>query len=181
MSAPTATPLALGDPLPPSGPLLGTDGRSYSTDGFADAAVLVVVFVSNGCPTVRLYEQRLAALDRRYRHRGVQIVLVNSNNPYLSPPDAYERMIERAERFPVPFPYVKDDGGELARTCGAVCTPHAFALDHDRRLRYRGRIDDSRTGRRVTSDDLEHAIADLLQGRPPRVAETAPFGCAIVW
>ena len=181
MSAPTTAPLSLGDPAPPFDALLGTDGRAYSMDTFADAAVLVMVFVSNGCPTVRLYEQRLAALDCRYRHRGVQILLVNSNNPYLSPPDAYERMVERAERLPVPFPYVKDDDGDLARRCGAVCTPHVFAFDGDRRLRYRGRIDDSRTGRRVTSDDLERAITDMLEGRPPSVAETAPFGCAIVW
>jgi hypothetical protein len=181
MNAPTAVPLALGERAPAFGPLLGTDGHAYSMDTFADAAVLVVVFISNGCPTVRLYEERLAALDCRYGHRGVQIVLVNSNNPYLSPPDAYEHMVERAERFSVAFPYVKDDGGHLARNLGAVCTPHAFAFDRDRRLRYRGRIDDSRTGRRVTSDDLEHAITDMLDGRPPSVAETAPFGCAIVW
>src|SRR3712207_2154251 len=104
MSAPTTTPLSLGDPAPAFGPLLGTDGREYSMETFADAAVLVVVFVSNGCPTVRLYEQRLAELDCRHRDHSVRIVLVNSNNPYLSPPDAYQRMVERAERLPVPFP-----------------------------------------------------------------------------
>ena len=181
MSAPTAAPPLLGDPAPAFGPLLGTDGRSYSMETFGDAAVLVIVFVSNGCPTVRLYEQRLAVLETRHRDRGVRILLVNSNNPYLSPPDAFERMVERAQRLPVAFPYVKDDRGDLARNLGAVCTPHAFAFDRDRRLRYRGRIDDSRTGRRVTSDDLEHALTDMLEGRPPTVAETAPFGCAIVW
>ncbi len=181
MSAPTTAPLALGDPAPDFGPLLGTDGRSYSMESFAGAEVLVVVFVSNGCPTVRLYEHRLAELDCRHRHHGVEILLVNSNNPFLSPPDAHERMVERAERLPVPFPYVKDDGGLLARNLGAVCTPHAFAFDRDRRLRYRGRIDDSRTGRRVTRHDLDRAITDVLGGRPPGVAETAPFGCAIVW
>ena len=179
--SPAVASLALGDPAPAFGPLLGTDGRAYSLETFSDAAVVVLVFVSNGCPTVRLYEQRLAELDCRYRSRGVQIVLVNSNNPYLSPPDAYPRMVERAERFSVAFPYVKDDDGALARSCGAICTPHAFAFDRERRLRYRGRIDDSRTGRRVTRDDLGRAIDDLLEGRVPEVGETAPFGCAIVW
>src|SRR3712207_9024246 len=57
----------------------------FRSETFADAAVLVVVFVSNGCPTVRLYEQRLAELDCRHRDHSVRIVLVNSNNPYLSP------------------------------------------------------------------------------------------------
>jgi peroxiredoxin len=182
MSPSTAVaPLSLGDPAPAFGPLPGTDGRAYSLATFSDATVLVVVFVGNGCPTVRLYEQRLAELDCRYRSRGVRTVLVNSNNPYLSPPDAYQRMVERAERFSVPLSYLKDEGGALARSCGAICTPQAFAFDQERRLRYRGRIDDSRTGRRVTRDDLGRAIADMLDGRSPQVAETAPFGCAIVW
>ena len=182
MSAPIATgPISVGDRAPRFDGLVGADGRPYSLESFDDKPVLVLVFVGNGCPTVRLYEQRLVELHRRYADRGVQVVLVNSNNPHLSPPDTYHRMVERAERSELPFPYLKDPDGSLARACGAVCTPHAFAFDRDRRLRYRGRIDDSRTGRRVTSDDLEAAIADLLEGRAVREPETTPFGCAIVW
>ncbi len=173
--------LAVGDQAPPFAGLPGADGRAYSLDTFADAAVLVLVFVGNGCPTVRLYEERLAALHRRYRDQGVQIVLVNSNNPHLSPPDTYDRVVERAQLSALPFPYLKDPEGRLARACGAICTPHAFVFDPDRRLRYRGRIDDSRTGQTVATDGLGDAIADLVEGRPVRVPETAPFGCAIVW
>lgn len=174
------TALALGDRAPELAQLFGVDGAAYSLESFPDARALVLVFVGNGCPTVRLYEQRLADLQRRFGDAGLQIVLVNSNNPHLSPPDTYERMVERAARSALPFPYVKDDG-RLARSCGAICTPHAFAFDGERRLRYRGRIDDSRTGQRVTSHDLEEAVADLLAERPVRAPETAPFGCAIVW
>jgi peroxiredoxin len=182
MSATTVTaPISLGDPAPPFTGLVGADGNVYSLESFDEAPVLVLVFVSNGCPTVRLYEERLVQLDRRYGRHGVQIVLVNSNNPHLSPPDTQERVRERAERSALPFPYLKDGTGSVARACGAVCTPHAFVFDAHRRLRYRGRIDDSRTSNRVTSDDLEDAIADVTNGRPVRVPETVPFGCAIVW
>lgn len=181
MTATSATHLALGDVAPPFAGLTGADDVTYSTDSFEDAAVLVLVFVGNGCPTVRLYEERLATIEARFRERGAQIVLVNSNNPYLSPPDTRERMVERAARSAHPFVYLKDHDGSLARACGAICTPHAFVFDVDRRLRYRGRIDDSRTGQNVTTHDLSDAIADVLDGRSVRVAETAPFGCAIVW
>jgi peroxiredoxin len=173
--------LSLGDPLRAFGPLTGVDGQTYSLESFTGAAALVVVFASNGCPTVRLYQQRLSDLGERYSDRGVEVLIVNSNNAYLSPADTYEEMVERARRTALRLPYVKDEDGTLARTCGAVCTPHAFAFDQERRLRYRGRIDDSRTGRRVTRDDLGHALADMLAGRRVRVPETAPFGCAIVW
>ena len=179
--AATAEPLALGGPAPAFARLLGADGNIYSLGDFDDAQVLVAVFVGNGCPTVRMYEQRLAELARRVADQKVQIVLVNSNNPHLSPPDTLERMVERAQRSELPFPYLKDPDGSLARACGAICTPHAFVFDDERRLRYRGRIDDSRTGQRVTSEDLAGAVVDLVDGRAVRVPETAPFGCAIVW
>ena len=182
MSALTsARPLALGDPAPAFSGLIGTDGGSFSLATFGDAAALALVFVGNGCPTVRLYEERLASIHRRFAHRAVQIVLVNSNNPHLSPPDTFERMVERARGAALPFPYVKDPDGFLARTCGAICTPHAFLFDGDRRLAYQGRIDDSRTGQRVTAEDLADAIADVLDGRPVRTPGASPFGCAIVW
>ena len=180
MTSTTTGPISLGGQAPPFTGLMGVDGRSYALHSFDDKAVLVLVFVGNGCPTVRLYEERLAQLRDRHGDAGVQIVLVNSNNPHLSPSDTYERMVERAESSALPFPYVKDPDGSLARACGAISTPHAFVFDAERRLRYRGRIDDSRTGRRVTSHDLDHAITDLLAGRSVREPETAPFGCAIV-
>ena len=179
--SPTTAALALGDRAPDVASLVDAEGAICSLDTYADARVLVVVFVANGCPTVRLYESRLVELHRRFHERGVQIVMVNSNNGHLSPPDTHERVVERAARSALPFPYFKDCDGSLARACGAICTPHAFAFDGERRLRYRGRIDDSRTGGRVTSHDLEDAIGDLLATRGVRVAETAPFGCAIVW
>jgi peroxiredoxin len=180
MSA-TATALALGDRAPGVRSLVGADGATRSLEAFGEARVLVVVFVGNGCPTVRLYEERLADLHRRFSEQGLQIVLVNSNNGHLSPPDTYERVLARAVRSTLPFPYVKDQDGSLAKACGAICTPHAFAFDGERRLRYRGRIDDSRTGGSVTTHDLEDAIGALLGTGTVKVAETTPFGCAIVW
>ena len=180
-AAAAAGPISLGDRAPAYHGLTGADGRRYSSEDFADKPVLVLVFVGNGCPTVRLYEQRLVESSRRHAANGVQFVLVNSNNAHLSPPDTYERLVERAGRSALPFPYLKDPDGSLARACGAICTPHAFAFDAERRLRYRGRIDDSRTGNRVTTDDLADAVADLVAGREVRVPDTAPFGCAIVW
>ena len=182
MSALTsAGPISLGDRAPGFTGLRGADGASYSLAAFDDAPVLALVFVGNGCPTVRLYEERLIGLHHRTAAQGVQIVLVNSNNAHLSPPDTYHRMVERAARSALPLPYLKDGDGSLARACGAVCTPHAFVFDADRRLAYRGRIDDSRTGQRVTTDDLADALGDLLAGRRVRTPETSPFGCAIVW
>jgi hypothetical protein len=90
-------------------------------------------------------------------------------------------MVLRVREKGFNFPYVKDEDRTVARTYGAVCTPHVFLLDEERKLRYKGRIDDSRNPERVTVSDLRNAIDDLLANRPLRVSETTPFGCSIIW
>jgi len=137
----------------------------------------VLVFVANGCPTARSYEERLNVLADKVRGRGLNVIAINSNNPALSPPDLPEEMTKRAYRFP----YIKDADGTLARKFGAICTPHAFLVDRDLQVQYQGRIDDSRLGDRITSRDLENAIGDVLAGQEVRVPRTEPFGCSIVW
>jgi hypothetical protein len=161
--------------------LLGTDGLRYSLASFADARLLAVVFISNGCPTVRVYEDRLTDIQLRYADQKVQLVAVNAYNPYLSPGDAYPEMVKRAQDRGFGFPYLKDEDGLLARSLGAVCTPHAFVFDQDRTLRYQGRVDDARDPARVTSSDLDKALRALLAGQALTDPVTEPFGCSIVW
>jgi thiol-disulfide isomerase/thioredoxin len=176
----TTTSLGLGEKSPGFEDLQGADRRSYRLSSFDDKPVLTLVFISNGCPTVRVYDERLITLQERYGDRGVQIVAINSNNPYLSPPDVYSELVKRAKDAGYNFPYLKDEDGSVARNYEAISTPHAFVLDASRRLRYRGRIDDSRDPAKVTSIDLENALTDLLDLKEVKVPETQPFGCAIV-
>lgn len=173
-------PLELEGEAPDFRDLLAADGKRYSLESFHDKGVLVVVFISNGCPTVRGYDERLMALQNEFSV-GAQIVAINSNNPHLSPADTYEEMVDRANESAYNFPYLQDDQADVAKRFGAVATPHAFVFDRDRRLRYRGRIDDSRDPAKVENSELRDAVAALVSGGFVRVPETQPFGCAIVW
>jgi thiol-disulfide isomerase/thioredoxin len=179
--AETATGLEIGAPAPVSPQMLGVDGRTHTLEEFGDAVALVVVFIANGCPTVRAYEERLKELHERFSGKGTQFVAVNSNNPHLSPFDTHAQMVARAAEAGLPFPYLKDEAGSLARAFGAISTPHAFVFDGDRRLRYRGRIDDARIPESVTRRDLDEALEALFKGRTPPVEATDPFGCSIIW
>jgi thiol-disulfide isomerase/thioredoxin len=161
--------------------LAGADGLFYSLASFAEKQVVVVVFVANGCPTVRGLEPLLHRFQREYESLGAQLVLVNSNNSALSPRDTYDELVKRAEDSRFPFPYLKDDGGLVARRFGALTTPHAFVLDRQRRLRYQGRIADSRQAETVTVNYLEQAVEDILADRQVATTETEPYGCSIVW
>jgi peroxiredoxin len=170
----------VGQRAPEFRDLTGVDGRRYSLASFDDKPVLVIAFTGNGCPTVKAEEEKMKALQGAYGPKGVQFVAINSNNPYLSPPDTFAEMEKRACEKQYNFPYLKDEDGRVARQFGATNTPHFVVLDQARTLRYKGRMDDTREPARATVNDLENALNDLLANRPVAVSETYPFGCAIV-
>ena len=173
--------MVLGEKGPTFENLQDVDGKSYSLASFDNKQILVFVFMGNGCPTCKATEERLISIQKDYAEKGVQLVLVNSNNAPISPPDTLEEMKKRAHENQYIFPYLKDYGAVLARNFGAKTTPHAFVLDKDRKLRYVGRVDNARQASRVTISDVRNALDDLLDGRQVRVPETDSFGCSIVW
>ncbi len=177
--SPERATLPIGAPGPAFEGLVGTDGGRYGFSSFRDRDALVLIFSSNRCPTAKAYGVRMNALQHEYGSRGIQVLAFNSNDPHLYPDESYPRMLERAAEDGYTFPYLVDDGQRVARTYGAMCTFHVFVLDHERRLRYQGRFDNSRIAANVTSHDLRNALDDVLAGRDVRVATTRPFGCSL--
>lgn len=177
--APAASKLELGEQAADFAPVPAVDGRRYGLADFPDKAAVVLIFDSNRCPTAKAYVPRMIALQQEYGPRGVQLVAVNSTDPFLYAAESLDAMTERATETGFNFPYLKDVDQSIARSFGAACTFHVFVLDRERRLRYRGRFDDSRNPERVTSTDLRNALEDILAGRDVRIAETLPFGCAL--
>jgi len=173
--------LELGVKAPYFGDFLGADDVKYSLHSFRDKPVLVVIFTCNHCPYAVAYEDRIIAIQRDYEELGVQLVAINSNDDKAYPEDGYPQMVKRAKEKGFNFPYLRDPDQKAAEAYGAVCTPHVFAFDLDRRLRYRGRIDDSRDPSLVKSNDLRNALDDMVAGNAVRVADTRPFGCSIKW
>lgn len=160
----------------------------YPVDGeatvatFADADVLVVMFICNHCPYVRVIEDRLVALAEQYQPRGVQFIAVSSNDADAYPDDAPNALAARARSRAYPFPYLYDETQDVARAFGAVCTPDFFVYDADRRLVYRGRLDDANPSRPVpTTRDLADALDALLSGQPVSPEQIPSVGCNIKW
>jgi peroxiredoxin len=172
--------LGLGAPAPDFD-LPGVDGKNYSLSSFKDKPVLVVIFSCNHCPYVKAYEDRMVSIQRDYAGKGVQFVAINSNDDKAYPEDSFPEMVKRAKEKGFNFPYLRDEPQKVVEAYGGVCTPHAFAFDAGRRLRYRGRIDDSKEASKVTTNDLRNALEDLIAGREVRTPDTRPFGCSIKW
>ena len=172
--------MALGSPAP-NFDLLGVDNKRYSLVSFADKPVLVVIFSCNHCPYVKDYEARMVSIQWDYAAKGVQLVVINSNDDKAYPEDSFTEMVKRAKAKGFNFPYLRDETQKVVEAYGGVCTPHVFAFDSNRVLRYRGRIDDSRDESRVAHPDLRNALDDMVAGKSVRVPDTMPFGCSIKW
>ena len=175
----TTYPFEIGQKAPSFENLEGVDGKRYSLSTFDDKQIVVLVFMANRCPTARVYTDRLKSIQADYGPKGIQLVGINSDNQYFFSLEALPKMIEIAEERELNFPYLKDADQSLAKKYGALVTLHAFMLDKERKLRYRGRVDDSRDPSKVTTIDLRNALDDLLEGREVKTPETRPFACSI--
>lgn len=161
--------------------LPGVDGKEYTLSSFAHKPVLVVVFSCNHCPYVKAYEDRMVSIQKDYTGKGVQFVAINSNDDKAYPEDSFPEMVKRSKEKGFNFPYLRDESQKVVEAYGGVCTPHVFAFDSNRKLRYRGRIDDSKEASKVTVHDLRNALDDLVAGKQVRAPDTRPFGCSIKW
>jgi hypothetical protein len=121
------------------------------------------------------------AIQSDYGGRGVQILMVNSNNSSISPRTRSRRWSRELKEGATTSPMSRTKRGCSQGRLGATNTPHVFVFDAVRKLRYKGRIDNARQVSRVTSNDLRDALDDILAGKEPRTPETVPFGCSIVW
>ena len=174
-------PLALRERLVPFS-LPATDGTTVSAEQFADRPVLAVAFWCNHCPYVKAWEDRMSALQREYTRRGVQFVMINSNDAVKHPDDSFDAMKTRAREKAYPFPYLSDESQEVARKFGATRTPEIFLFDASRTLRYHGAPDDNfENPDAVSVPYLKDAIEAILAGRDPVTTTTPPKGCTIKW
>ena len=182
MARTPSTMLPLGTPAPDF-KLMNVDGREVSRDDSADAPALLVIFMCNHCPFVIHVADELAKLTREYMGRGVAVVGINSNDASKYPADSPERMVAEAENRGYPFPYLYDETQEVAKAYRAACTPDFFLFDGERRLVYRGQMDDSRpdSGIPVTGKDLRLALDAVLAGEEMPKEQRPSLGCNIKW
>lgn len=163
--------------------LPATDGAAYALADIAGPKGAVVVFICNHCPYVKAVIDRLVADARALAEDGIGFAAICSNDADDYPEDLFEHMARFAQAHHFSFPYLRDESQAVARAYGAQCTPDFFGLDADRRLQYRGRLDEGRTtpppktARRELVEAMR-MIAATGKGPPEQVAS---IGCSIKW
>jgi peroxiredoxin len=174
----SASPTAF-DTAAPGFRLKATDGKTYSLDDIAGPKGTVIVFICNHCPYVKAVIGRLVSDARMLMAEGIGFAAICSNDASAYPEDSFDNMKHFARTHDFPFPYLHDEDQTVARAYDAVCTPDFFGFDGDRRLQYRGRLDEGppHGARR----ELVEAMRDIANGRRPSADQSPSIGCSIKW
>ena len=173
--------------------LPGIDGKTHTLATYKDAKLLMVAFISNHCPDSHAAEKRMMKLIADTKDKGLVLVAINPNNPdglsidelgYSKYNDGPDDMKKYAAENGFTFPYLYDgETQSVAKAYGCLATPHVFLFDAERKLRYKGYLDDSKyeDAATVKSHDARNAVDALLAGQPVPVPETKPHGCSTKW
>ena len=175
--------LPLGTQLPGFSLPNVVDGRTVSPEDFRDRAALLVIFICNHCPYVRHVKGQIGRVAAEYAPRGVGVVAISSNDVAAFPDDAPDQMRALALAEGWRFPYLFDESQAVAKAFRAACTPEFYLFDRQRRLVYRGQLDDSRPKNQVpgTGKDLRAALDGLLGGKSISPEQVPSVGCNIKW
>ncbi|MDM1046159.1 thioredoxin family protein [Myroides sp. 1354] len=163
--------------------LLGTDNQKHSLTDFAEAKGYIVIFTCNHCPYAQAYEERIVALDQKYKGLGYPVIAINPNDPVVQPEDGLELMKVRAKEKGFTFPYLLDEGQKIYPQYGATKTPHVFILQKEggkNIVKYIGAIDDNyEDASQVSEKYVEKAVDALLAGKKIEQTQTVAIGCSI--
>ena len=162
--------------------LEGVDSKTHSLRNYSEKEIIVIIFMCNHCPYVKAVLKRIIELQNEFIDRGVQFIGINPNDATRYPDDSLENMKISAKENDFSFPYLIDPGQEVAKSYGAVCTPDLYVYGKNRKLVYRGRIDDNwKDSEKVTQQDLKLALKNILSGEVITNKQIPSMGCSIKW
>ncbi len=158
-------------------------GTIVSLNDFQGSKAYLIAFICNHCPYVKHVRKELAAIGRDYQAKGATVIAINSNDVANYPDDSPAKMKEEVQIAGYTFPYLYDETQDVAKAYKAACTPDFYVYDGDKKLVYRGQMDDSRPGSNapVTAEDLRAALDAVLSGTAASIEQKPSVGCNIKW
>jgi peroxiredoxin len=153
--------------------LLDLHGNLHKLSNYR-GKIVIVNFWSAECPhSERTDRSTMACLVQWSEEVELLSIAANRNESVT--------MVEEAAKTRRLRTVLLDPQHVVADLYKAVTTPHAFIIDHEGILRYRGAVDDvTFRHRQATRVYLEEAVEALLEGRLPDIQEIPAYGCAIV-
>jgi len=141
---------------------------------------ILVVFTSNSCPFVVMWEDRYKLLEEKCKISEIGMVYINSNQAKRDGDDSVEKMKNHSKEMGYTSPYLIDKNSEMANAFGAKTTPHIFLFNKDKLLKYKGAIDNNyKSVNDVTQNYLLDALEQVSKQKNVSIKETKAVGCSI--
>jgi peroxiredoxin len=148
------------------------NGKKHTLTDHKDSKAIVIMFIATQCPVSNAYNERMAALEKDYRGKGITFLGVNSNKQ-----ESIEEIREHAAKHEFGFPVLKDHKNLIADKFKASFTPEIYVLNGSLDIVYHGRIDDNQRVEKVNVKDLRVALDEILAGKAVTTTRTKAFGC----
>ena len=158
-------------------------GEIITLNSFSDKKALLVMFICRHCPFVQHVKGELRRIGQDYKDHSLGIIAISSNDVASHPEDSPESLCAMGREEGFNFPICYDETQEVAKAFTASCTPDFFLFDGERKLVYRGQLDDSRPSnqRPITGKDLREAIDAVLSDQSVSGDQKPSIGCNIKW
>ena len=162
--------------------LISVDEQYYSLSQLTGENGTLIAFICNHCPYVIHYHSEIQKIYKDYKDQ-INMVAISSNDIDNYPQDAPEHMQDLWKELGLSFPYLFDETQMVAKAYKAECTPEFYLFDNNRKLVYRGRLDESSPNSAIlpSGKDLRDAIENLLNEREISLEQFPSMGCNIKW
>jgi len=153
-----------------------------SNDLFGEKCTLIM-FICNHCPFVVHINKEIVEMAKYYQKKGISFIAISSNDIINYPEDSPEKMSQVVSNEGYTFPYLFDENQQVAIEYDAACTPDFYVFDKNKRLIYRGQLDDSRPGNNipVNGKDIREVFDCILNLKKIPENQKPSIGCSIKW
>ena len=160
--------------------MLATNNQYYSINQMKKENGLVVIFTSNTCPFVVMWEDRYKLIEKLCNNNDMGLVYINSNYQKRNGDDSFKEMQTHANKQNYMYPYLLDKKSKIANAFRAKTTPHIFIFNNKDLLVYKGSIDDNyEDSKRVKNFYVQDAIKSLSNNDSITIKTTKAIGCSI--
>ena len=156
--------------------------KNFSSDELEISKPTLIMFICNHCPYVIHYHSEIQKIYKDYKDQ-INMVAISSNDIDNYPQDGPQHMQDLWKELGLSFPYLFDETQMVAKAYKAECTPEFYLFDSNRKLVYRGRLDESSPNSAIlpSGKDLRDAIENLLNEREISLEQFPSMGCNIKW
>jgi len=182
MSLTYSSMLELGTELIPFDLSNTVSKKHFSSDELDNSKPSLIMFICNHCPYVIHYHSEIKQISQDYKDQ-INIVAISSNDIDNYPQDGPKEMHDLWEKLGLSFPYLFDETQTIAKAYKAECTPEFYLFDTNRKLVYRGRLDESSPNSNIqpSGKDIRNALDNLFNDEEISNDQFPSMGCNIKW